>query len=87
MINTLAIHDKIAAICPIDGLSIGRATDKSTWRIDFKKQATDSERQAARELLEAINPSDFITDDVLTPEQKLGSIGLTKDDLRKLLGL
>jgi hypothetical protein len=27
----------ISAVCPIDGISIGRKNDKATWRIDFKE--------------------------------------------------
>jgi hypothetical protein len=41
------LHAAIAAVCPIDGVSIGRKNDKSTWRIDFAPEATDAEKAAA----------------------------------------
>lgn len=37
----------IKAVCPIHGVSIYDRTDKATWRIDFKDEATQPERDAA----------------------------------------
>lgn len=42
------LHEALAAVCPIDGVSIGRKDDKATWRIDFKDEATDAQRAAAQ---------------------------------------
>lgn len=56
----MSIADKveaaIKAVCPINGVSIGRVNDKSTWRIDFKDEATQEQRQAAQAALDAFNP-------------------------------
>lgn len=41
------LHAAIAAVCPIDGVSIGRKNDKATWRIDFRDNATADQRAAA----------------------------------------
>jgi hypothetical protein len=41
------VHQAVAAVCPIDGVSIGEKLDKSTWRIDFKLEATAQQRLAA----------------------------------------
>jgi len=41
----------LKAVAPVDGVGIGRWDDKSTWRIDFKDEATQAERAAARTVL------------------------------------
>jgi hypothetical protein len=41
------LHEAIAAVAPIDGISIGRWDDKATWRIDFKAEATQEQKDAA----------------------------------------
>jgi Ser-tRNA(Ala) deacylase AlaX len=42
------LDQAIKQVCPIDGVSIGRKEDKSTWRIDFKDEATQAEKEAAQ---------------------------------------
>lgn len=54
--NTAALHDAIAKVAPIDGVSVGRVRDKTTWRIDFADGATDAERAAAAAIVEAFDP-------------------------------
>lgn len=44
--NIIALDNAIKAVCPIDGIS-------STGRIDFKPEATEAQRAAARDLMEA----------------------------------
>lgn len=46
----------IAAVCPIHGVSIGRKDDKSTWRIDFKEEATPAQRAAAAQVVAQFAP-------------------------------
>lgn len=41
---------------PIEGVSIGSLTDKSTWRIDFTLEATEAQRTQAQALLESFDP-------------------------------
>lgn len=45
------IEQQIEKVCPIDGISFGNLDDKSTWRIDFRANATDEERSAAHDVL------------------------------------
>lgn len=45
------LHDAISAVCPIDGVSVGRLDDKRTWSIQFKDIATKAERIAGNEVL------------------------------------
>lgn len=47
----------IKAVCPIHGVSIGRADDKQTWRIDFADEATAEQREAAHGVLAAFDPN------------------------------
>ena len=42
----------ISAVCPIDGISIGRKNDKATWRIDFK-ECTEEQKSAALAVVKA----------------------------------
>lgn len=42
---------------PIDGVSIGKRADKSTWRIDFKAEATPEQRSQAAQIVAAFDPS------------------------------
>lgn len=39
---------------PIEGVSIGRRHDRSTWRVDFAPTATDAQRSAAAALLRTL---------------------------------
>lgn len=50
------LHAAVAAVAPIQGVSIGRRTDKATWRIDFEDAATESERQAAAAVMSGFDP-------------------------------
>jgi len=51
------LHAKIAAICPIDGVSIGDPADVKTWRIDFAVGATPAQIAAAQAQLAAVTPT------------------------------
>ena len=61
--NLEKLHNAIAAICPIDGVSIGIQDDKTTWRIDFKDEATADEKAAAQAVIDAADLS--ILDDIV----------------------
>lgn len=52
------LDEAIKAVCPIRGISIGREDDKTTWRINFKDEATDKQRADARAVLEAFDVED-----------------------------
>ena len=51
------ITQAVEAVCPIHGISFGKTTDKNTWRIDFKPEATKEQRDAAQAKLRAIEPT------------------------------
>lgn len=54
MLQTL--HNSIASVCPIDGISIGAFNDKSTWVVHFKAVATDQQKSAATAIIQAFDP-------------------------------
>jgi hypothetical protein len=51
------LYDKISAVAPIFGVSIGQNNDPSTWRVDFDPSATDAQRLAANAVVAAFDPS------------------------------
>lgn len=63
---TQKLTDAISAVAPIHGVSIGRKDDRSTWRLDFKDEATANHRADAQATLLAfdIAPYDPPTQDV-----------------------
>lgn len=63
-INISALNDAVAAVAPIDGVSVGRAEDRSTWRIDFATGATAEQRASAQAVLAAFDPAAPTADDV-----------------------
>jgi len=42
------VHEAVAAVAPITGVSIGSKNDKATWRIDFEPNATSQQKVAAQ---------------------------------------
>jgi len=57
----LSLHAAIEAAAPdaIDGISIGRRDDKSTWSIQFKADATNEQKAAAVAALSRFDPAAY----------------------------
>ena len=51
----LSVHEDVAAVAPIIGVSLGKRDDKGTWRIDFEPRATPAERRAAQDVVDAFD--------------------------------
>ena len=51
------LHNAIAAVCPILGVSVGSWTDKSTWQINFAPSATDPQKTAAQTVVTNFDPT------------------------------
>ena len=63
--SPVKLHNAIAAVCPIHGVSInGEAGDKSTWTFDATEAATAEQIAAAQAVIDNANPS--ILDDPIT---------------------
>ena len=41
------LHNAVAAVCPVEGVSIGRRDDRTSWACQFSEGATDKQRKAA----------------------------------------
>ena len=67
--SALILTNAVASVCPIYGVSIGRADDKTTWRIDFKDEATSEQRAAAAATVAAFVWSDTAVPQAVTMRQ------------------
>lgn len=43
----MLLHDAIASVCPIDGVSVAEWSNKPAWHIEFALAATQAQRDAA----------------------------------------
>jgi hypothetical protein len=73
----MTLHQKIKAVCPIFGVAVGDETNKLTWRIDFKPEATPGQRVAAQAVVGAF--------DVAAEEQKLKDAEQAQKDKEAIL--
>lgn len=51
----LVIHEKVEAVAPIEGVSVGVRGDKLTWRVDFLRSATAAQRRDAQDVIDAFD--------------------------------
>lgn len=51
------IHNAVAAVCPINGISIGDISDRATWRIDFAANAGEQQKAAAQGVIDNLDVS------------------------------
>lgn len=57
MLGASDIHNAIAVVCQINGVSIGDIADKETWRIDFAAGASEQQKAAAQQAISSIDVS------------------------------
>ncbi len=82
------LNSAIYAVCPIDGVSVGRFNDKATWRIDFSAGATAPQKAAAAAVVagfdvNAVTPPvtlDQIYDQAILSQQVLKAVILALND-------
>lgn len=77
------LHRRIKAVAPIDGVSAPDPADKSTWRVDFKDEATQEERDAAQAVIDAFDQNAAHVPTWITPMQgkrQLFAMGLMTAD-------
>jgi len=60
--NISKLHNAVAAVCPINGISIGNASDKTTWTFKALETATTEQITAAQAIIDNTDLSIF--DDV-----------------------
>ena len=66
-----------AAGIPIEGVSVGKKSDRSTWRVDFKATATQAHRDQAAAIIAAFNPAT----DLVEPKTELQ---MAREEIAKL---
>lgn len=77
MILQTYLDKKINQLCPIHGISFGNLDDKQTWKIYFKTEATDIQKQAAQNVID-----NFVWDQAIQDEALLmHMVDKFKDDL------
>jgi hypothetical protein len=64
------LHDALAAVCPVAGVSIGDRADRSTWRVSYAPEATAAQIAAAQAVLAAFDPAAPTAADVRAEEQR-----------------
>lgn len=62
--SPVKLHNAIVAVCPINGISIGNASDKTTWAFKATEAATTEQIAAAQAVIDAADLS--ILDDPVT---------------------
>ena len=60
------LHARVADVCPIAGVSVGRWEDKLTWRIDFALIATQAQRTQALDVLGNFDPTVQVRSELAT---------------------
>ncbi len=63
------IHRRVAAVCPIVGISIVDAADPSTWVISFAPGATEQQQLDAQAIVDAFDPQAPLVPVSVTPLQ------------------
>lgn len=58
------LHEAIAAVCPIEGVRIGRVDERASWGFVAAPEATPEQLQAALDVLAAFDPAAPSIDDV-----------------------
>lgn len=56
--NIAKLDQKIRAVCHAHGVSVGKKSDKKTWRIDFTPEATEAEKKAAQAVIDAFDETE-----------------------------
>ena len=67
-IDIVTLDRTLRVVCPIHGISIGRWEDKETWRIDYKPEATQAQKDAASAIITTFDPSQKIPDALTTDD-------------------
>lgn len=67
--NIQRLHALIAAVCPIEGVSIRDLNDRSKWDVFFSPEATRAQRSAAAAVVSAFDPNTSSVPQSVTPRQ------------------
>jgi hypothetical protein len=51
------LHQAVAAVAPIDGVSIGNLSNRSTWVVSYQTGATPAQRTAGQNVINTFDPT------------------------------
>ena len=74
-----ALHAAIEAVAPIDGVSVGSRSDKGTWRVSFKHEATDDQKAAAASVVAAFDINAPTARNVIAERERRLALGFDYD--------
>ncbi|MGM4967427.1 hypothetical protein AB7714_28295 [Tardiphaga sp. 1201_B9_N1_1] len=77
------LHAALSDIAPIVGVSIGRKSDKTTWRVDFMQAATPAQKEAAALVISEFDASAEAVPPVISDRQffqQLAVAGIISQD-------
>jgi len=57
--KTMKLHERLAGVAPIEGVSIGTLEDKQTWKVEFANAATQNHRNAAKAVIDGWTDADW----------------------------
>lgn len=72
--DPLQLSDRVALVAPITGVSIGKRGDPTTWRVSFKREATDDQRAAAQAIIDNWTDDDWAGDAAKRKAARLNEI-------------
>lgn len=67
--NITALDAALRLVAPIEGVSVVDENDKSTWRVDFKPEATSDQRAAAQAVIDTFDVDADPVPATITPMQ------------------
>lgn len=88
MKNISDLHDALAAVAPISGVSIGAVDDKSTWRVDYLQGATSKQKAAAKSIIQGFDAEPGIADPIADAKADIADMiakGDTSGAIERLL--
>ena len=56
------LHEAVAQVAPVVGVSLGKEDDKSTWTITFAEDATKEQMDAAQVIVDAFDEKAVVPD-------------------------
>lgn len=69
-IESRDVFKLVSDVAPINSVSIGDWSDKTTWRIDFKPEATAQQQADALDVIDAIDINEPTTKDIKDEAQR-----------------
>lgn len=73
------VYDAVAAVAPIEGVSIANWSDNATWRVDYAPEATAEQQTEAQAVITAINPNAPLPKDVQVERARRLGLGFDYD--------